>query len=101
MKSAGGPSFGNISIAFLVACTRLYKPLRRSVRRCSRSTRLMAIGLVVRKDSDLGGMSTVFAKQNNIGQWRDTSVNSNANARCPIRPTVLKIYIKNYPGVDH
>ena len=39
---------------FLVTCTRLYKPLcrsvrrsfRPSVRRCSRSTRLMAIGLV-------------------------------------------------------
>ena len=41
-------------VLFLVACTRLYKPLCRtvgrsvgpSVRRCSRSTRLMAIGLV-------------------------------------------------------
>jgi len=44
-------------IYFLVACTRLYKPLcrsvgrsvGRSVRRCSRSTRLMAIGLVFSK----------------------------------------------------
>ena len=46
----------DFEICFLVACTRLYKPLSvgrsvgrsvgPSVRRCSRSTRLMAIGLV-------------------------------------------------------
>ena len=44
----------NFFFVLLVACTRLYKPLCRSVRRsvgrsvgrCSQSTRLMAIGLV-------------------------------------------------------
>jgi len=53
-KEKGGKKLKQSSVHFLVACTRLYKPLSRLVGRSvgpsvadSRSTRLMAIGLVL------------------------------------------------------